>query len=362
MRIRAALALTAATLLVLPAGAAEAAPKWTTILKDPSIEWVQHLHATGNRSLWAFLSVTDGAGGAKTVARHWNGTKWRTVPLPLPGGWIEFADSAAPDDVWATVGKEWDRADTVNAIIHWDGTRWSTVRTFGEHGASDVVALGGGAAQTSVYGKNGARILTYRKGAWTGKTVKGLSLGTVAQSGKPYSWALGGKVDKDENDVYRRVGDRWRRQQPPLSLLRIATAECLRLWPGLPRSECPVGEPTELVVNGPKNVLLLVNYTGPTPSTRVLRWNGKKWSIVGHVWKYYAGRVTPDGKGGFWAVDIDDPERLLRFRDGELTKVALPKGVTRVDHLSPTPSGRLYATAGDDYGSNSVIRFLTGVR
>ncbi|GAB2807380.1 hypothetical protein GCM10022221_00760 [Actinocorallia aurea] len=363
MRGRTVVALTAATLLVLPAGAAEAAPKWTTILKDPSIDWVQSLHAVGDRSLWAFLSVVA-EGGTKTVARHWNGAKWRTVPLPLAGGFIESADSAAPDDVWAVVGKQWDREDTVNAIIHWDGIRWSTVRTFGENGPSDVIALGGGAAQTSVYSASGARILTYRKGAWTGKTVKGLSLGPAGQPGKPYSWALGGKVDSDENTVYRRVGAQWRRRQPPRSLLRIGTADCQRIWPGLPRSECPTGRPSELIVNGPKNVLLVVRYTAPTDVSRILRWNGAKWSLVGgRTWRNAVGTPVPDGKGGFWAADVSGPESLLRYRDGKLVSVPMPKGITQIIALAPAPSGRLYFNGADYEGHyGTAIRHLTGVR
>ena len=63
-----------------------------------------------------------------SVAWHWDGRAWRTVPLPK-GNDLWSVAAVAPDDAW-TVGALGDGslARSHALIEHWDGMRWSVVQ------------------------------------------------------------------------------------------------------------------------------------------------------------------------------------------------------------------------------------------
>lgn len=64
-----------------------------------------------------------------SVAWHWDGRAWRTVPLPKGRLDLWSVAAVAPDDAW-TVGARGDGtlARSHALIEHWNGTRWSAAR------------------------------------------------------------------------------------------------------------------------------------------------------------------------------------------------------------------------------------------
>lgn len=81
-------------------------------------------------------SKSDGLRNSYTLTSHWDGTRWKRVPSPNPGGLGDngagltgvSGDSSA--DVWA-VGMSSVNSRTpamAGLAVHWDGTSWQKVR------------------------------------------------------------------------------------------------------------------------------------------------------------------------------------------------------------------------------------------
>lgn len=355
--VRAAAALAVAGALALPSAAAKAAPSWTSLLRDPSLLSIDTMHAAGDKSLWAFTEVEGPDNTRVTVARLWNGKRWRTVPLPA-NGYVVSADSSSPSDVWAFVAPFSDDATSDAAILHWDGRSWkvSYRPKKGETGESLITSLGKGRAVTSLFTGRGTRVLSYSGGKWRGRTADGLALTDLRPLSPRAFWAVGGRIKGDREHVYRYDGTKWRRQSPPKALLKMSEKECLRLWPGLPRSECPTGRLISVVPHTAKNVQAVVRFEHPTPITRLLRWDGSRWSRVGKNWREALTWAEPDGKGGFWGLTSSDGE-LLRYRAGRLGRVATPKGGSALHAMAVSPSGRFFLCS-----SEGLVWRLSGVK
>ena len=80
----------------------------------------------------------------KTLAEHWDGSAWSTVPTPNPrrgtyeGSQLTSVSAGSADDVWA-VGDFYAAKSRSRRTVaeHWDGSRWSIVTTpspAGRHG------------------------------------------------------------------------------------------------------------------------------------------------------------------------------------------------------------------------------------
>jgi hypothetical protein len=88
------------------------------------------LSCASARSCWAVGSAS-GPAGSGDEALHWNGSTWRTAPVPEPA----FGSAASDDlagvscisgtDCW-TVGDS-GIGGALNAILHWTGQKWSPV-------------------------------------------------------------------------------------------------------------------------------------------------------------------------------------------------------------------------------------------
>lgn len=83
--------------------------------------------ALAGNNAWAVGSATDvPVGGDRTLALHWNGRRWRTVPTPSPDALdvLTGVAAVATDDVWA-VGYTGDGTGVFRTLLlHWNGTRW----------------------------------------------------------------------------------------------------------------------------------------------------------------------------------------------------------------------------------------------
>jgi hypothetical protein len=88
----------------------------------------------GPDDVWAVGQYGDPDSGppAHTLVEHWNGTRWRIVPSPDPGGdglddvlWDVHAFST--DDAWAVGTTGSDGSPSNQTLIErWDGSHWST--------------------------------------------------------------------------------------------------------------------------------------------------------------------------------------------------------------------------------------------
>ena len=89
--------------------------------------------------------------GTHPLIEHWNGARWSVIPLPFPGAAAFNAVSAeAPNDVWAVgwwVPKGTNRHESDAAmrplVAHWDGQNWhiTTLSAPKSDLLKDVVAL-----------------------------------------------------------------------------------------------------------------------------------------------------------------------------------------------------------------------------
>jgi hypothetical protein len=72
--------------------------------------------------VWA---VGAGRDGNQALVTHWDGTRWRSLLLPVRFGYSHLRGVAAraTNDVWA-VGDRGTQAGSRTLTVHWDGARW----------------------------------------------------------------------------------------------------------------------------------------------------------------------------------------------------------------------------------------------
>jgi hypothetical protein len=95
-----------------------------------SLDAVTVLSAT---DIWAVGNFNRfSQSGQKTLAEHWDGTKWTLVPTPNTAQLVNvFAGvaAAATDDVWAVGYQEPAPGPYSTLVEHWDGQAWKIVRS-----------------------------------------------------------------------------------------------------------------------------------------------------------------------------------------------------------------------------------------
>lgn len=90
------------------------------------------------------------------VLRHWDGTAWRTAPVPSgvsDSWWLQSMTATGPDDIWA-VGRT---AELAPVVVHYDGTRWSGVPLSGAHAANGELRAVAARGPRDVWAVGGAR-------------------------------------------------------------------------------------------------------------------------------------------------------------------------------------------------------------
>lgn len=111
--------------------------------------------AISSNDVWAVGSYRIDQGPFRTLAEHWDGTRWSIVPTPNVGRYgnqLYAIDALSPDDIWA-VGED----SSGMMALHWDGVEWSVIPNPGPEGgalqsveaisANDVWAVGGNTIQ-----------------------------------------------------------------------------------------------------------------------------------------------------------------------------------------------------------------------
>lgn len=118
----AALALTA-----IPA-AGEAAPASPNARTD--FVKLNAVSASSPTDAWAVGFTQPSGEHTQGLTRHWDGTRWKTIPSaqPMDYNFTWGVAAISPTDAWA-VGEGIGQAMILPFIEHWDGTRW-TVKHF----------------------------------------------------------------------------------------------------------------------------------------------------------------------------------------------------------------------------------------
>ena len=95
--------------------------------------------AASRTDVWAVGNYVTG-GSNLTLIEHWDGTAWEQVPSPSPSGatGLNGVAAASATDAWA-VGEYANSADVGRTLIeHWDGTAWTKVPSLNP-GSSDFL-------------------------------------------------------------------------------------------------------------------------------------------------------------------------------------------------------------------------------
>jgi hypothetical protein len=93
--------------------------------------------AIGHNDVWAVGQRTNRDASGAPLIEHWNGTSWKLVPAPKqPRGTfassLVSASGTASDDVWAVGYRQTDGLRFKALTEHWNGTRWSVVPSYTE--------------------------------------------------------------------------------------------------------------------------------------------------------------------------------------------------------------------------------------
>ena len=202
--------------------------KWTTApLAGDTEHQLTAVSATSANNAWAVGNDLDHLSG---LTAHWNGTKWRWVTSPNPGGFNHLSGVAAQSSssAWA-VGD----ANGTPKIMHWTGKKWSTVPSPQLTGTDNAFFSAISAApdgslwavgQEAV--KNGTETVFQRLIArWTGKKwvvvpSPGLGKNSGMLSGVYVASAASAWAVEDGEDpgtpagILHWNGSRWRLAQP----------------------------------------------------------------------------------------------------------------------------------------------------
>ena len=166
-------------------------------------DFLESVDATGPADAWAVGWGSNDVYGAPGVpiALHWNGTAWRSVPVPATGGTeLRAVTALAPGNVWAvgttaTSGSGWQPY-----VVRFDGTSWRRVATpllaaggqlndIVALSPSNIVAVGSAGDGTSL-------VLHWNGSSWTREAAPtALALAGAAAVGPNTFWAVGTRFD-----------------------------------------------------------------------------------------------------------------------------------------------------------------------
>jgi hypothetical protein len=179
-----AAAIGAALVVSAVTGASTSACRWRVVPGPPATQ-LTAVSALGDSDVWAV-----GMDGSRWVVLHWNGRAWR-----MTGSSIVALDVAAVSarDVWI-VGESSPHPSLARPrSMHWDGVRWKVVPVPGPVGAylrgvsarsaNDVWAVGAG--------QDGPLIVHSTGGAWR-SVATGVADGLLHAIDLP--WAVGRKA------------------------------------------------------------------------------------------------------------------------------------------------------------------------
>src|ERR1022692_2508358 len=188
--------------------------------------------ATTSTNAWAAGSHYNGR-AEQALAEHWNGTAWRTVRSPDPGGSANLAElsgvaATSKANAWA-VGLYCDGSKFKTLIEHWNGTAWKQVASPNPGGSPH-------------------------------------SLSGVAATSSTNAWAVGNYENKSTQET----------------LIEHWNGKAWKQMPSPSPDASPRGGPalSGVAATSTTNAWAVGNYYDPTKQqtlTLILHWNGKAW-------------------------------------------------------------------------------------
>jgi hypothetical protein len=117
------------------------------VLAVGAFDFLQGAGATSTSNAWAVGTTSAGRSEDQTLILHWNGTAWKRVTSPDPGG--SSADNeltglatTAASNAWA-VGSFDDSSNNQQAFIaRWDGSSWQQVQIPTSGDSSGLLGVG----------------------------------------------------------------------------------------------------------------------------------------------------------------------------------------------------------------------------
>ena len=177
----------------------------------PGDSALSSVKALAANDIWAVGGFTDANNLPQTLAIHWDGSSWSTVPSPNVGttsNGLAAIDGTGPNDLWAVGSYAGGLGGIYQTLtLHWNGVQWSIVSSpnlgSGHNqldgvaviAANDAWAVGftgsyPGPFQTLALHWNGVQWSVVP----TPNSPNGMSLGAVAAVSQTDVWAVGGAL------------------------------------------------------------------------------------------------------------------------------------------------------------------------
>lgn len=297
-------------------------------------------------NVWAVGGAADNFRYGRTLIDHWNGTAWRQVPSPDPGGSTRANDlygvtAVSAANIWAVGDYANDLGSLQPLIVHWNGRSWRPVAvppptqgvgslySVAADSASDVWAVGETCGTCA-----SDETLTYH---WNGSTW------TQISSPSPDDFAaLRSVTTIDASDAWA-VGDYFS---------GTATQTLALHWDGTAWTQATTPDP-----GGPANPNFLLGaaaaagtawavgryFDGSGFDSLVLKWDGSAWSqqatanpsTTNNAFSAVVAPAATDVWAVGEAVDSDNAgQTLLEHGDGTLWQAVSSPDPSGPDNLS----------------------------
>jgi hypothetical protein len=325
---------------------ASACPGWAvTKTPNPGSPGLTGVATTSPANAWAVGYYLNHESGASTLIARWDGTAWKQVPSPNPGGptagnYLFAIAATSATNAWA-VGSG-------NLIVHWNGTAWTQAPSHNPSpggftavaatSASNAWAVGSGAAGTLTEHWDGTRWAPVPSPS-PGKDLN--SLDGVAATSATNAWAVG---------YYSQHSDPG---------TQMNTRTLIEHWDGTAWAQVPSPNPvagsnddflTAVAATSATNAWAVGDYTqGKSAQPLILHWDGTAWTQVPspntHSFISALDGVAAISPANAWAVGLRS-KNGTGYSDKTLTEHW--NGTAWAQVPSPSPS------QGVDTGLTSV--------
>ena len=267
--------------------------------------------AVSATNIWAVGSYLNvAAGQTQTLVVHWDGTSWKQVPSPNLGRVLPRANSSdqliavsavSARDIWAAGWRDnFDGGRVYTFIVHWNGTAWKHVRSPNPGGSADVLDGVAAASHARAWavgayrGAGGIRTLVLH---WNGTRWRHVTspnpgtsaeLSSVTAVSRHRAWAVGQYFKGSGRTlILHWNGTRWKHVTSPNPGGRAHHNELLGVTAVSRTNAWAVGSFGE--------------------STLVLHWNGTRWKHVASpnqssIDNNVLSSVGASGRANVWAV------------------------------------------------------------
>jgi hypothetical protein len=276
--------------------------------------------------------------------------RWRSVPVPVPGGVTSTLESAAPDganSAWA-VGST-APADAVAGrtplALHWAGDRWVNTAvpgaSTGPFGEREQSIAADGPSNTWMLGSDDVGTVVRR---WDGSAWRLVPTGLTGTDDNPFEGAV----------VAAAGGRAWLAGSANFNgeiRGRVAAWDGSR-WSYLPEIGFQYGYLSDIDASGPRNVWTVGNYDRPY----VYQWNGSAWvdRLPGRS-NLYVLNVEVVGPGDVWVKGEELPEGtsewvqvLLHWNGHTWTEQRAPGEAAEAGGMAVDPDGSVWTVAVGD--------------